>query len=107
MIPLVSVMFWSADPDVYWFFLTIEEADGSLTPVALGPASVVLVERQVGPGWSSDLALTVALAPLPFEVYAIRTIIPASVASGQERIIRLTVDGVVYGPWSFRFHSPV
>jgi hypothetical protein len=102
---IVGCWWDSADPDIYWFGLSV---DNGVTnePILLTPSSVVVVERQVGPGWSSDLALTVAEMPQRPGWYAIRTTIPPAIANGQERIIRLTVDGVVYDPWSFRFYAP-
>jgi hypothetical protein len=101
--PIVVTSFYSSDPDVYWFNILLSDAS-SIWPVPLGPTSVVTIERQIGGGWSSGFVIQVALNP--DGQYSIRTVIPPSVANGSERIIRLTIDGVVYGPWSFRFEAP-
>ena len=101
---IVSSSTDSAVPGIYWFNLAVDDGQ-SVTHVILRADSVVLIERQVGNNWSSDLALTVAEMPDVPGWYAIRTTIPAQIANGQERVIRLTIDGVVYGPWSFRFYA--
>ncbi len=110
---IVGCEWRSLDPDVYWFGLGVESGDPPnrvVTPVELTGDSVVLVQRELNPGnWSSDLQLEVVLFPDgtgDHAKYAIRTVIPPQVANGQERTIRLVVDGVIYGPWVFRFQAP-
>lgn len=98
---IVSSSWYSSDPQVYWFTLAVDDGVTSqLVPLSVN--SVVVVEIQTGNNWHSA---TLQVAVAPDGVEAIRTIVPQALQNGNERNVRLTVDGVLYGPWVFRFHG--
>lgn len=93
----------AAEPNIYSFGLAVDDGLTS-QPIVLTALSLVVVELQSGPQW---LAFAVAVAdPTNSGRYVIRTTIPAAIANGAERTVRLTVDGVTYGPWVFRWYAP-
>jgi hypothetical protein len=99
---IVGCTWDSSDPDVYWFGISVDNGVENL-PVPLTASSVVVVEvQQSGPTWHTA---TLAVAEMQPGIYAIRTVVPAALANGQERSVRLTIDGVLYGPWVFRFYG--
>lgn len=99
---IVSAAWYATDPQVYWFTLSVDDGvTNELVPLSVD--SVVVAEIQTGNNWHVA-QLQVAVTPDGYE--AIRTIVPPALQNGIERNVRLTVDGVLYGPWVFRFHAP-
>ena len=98
----LSTWQYETDPGYYWFGVAIDNGV-TFTPVPLTANSVVVVEIQQGSNWG---AVTLEVAQrLDGSEYAIRTIVPMALANGQERTMRVTIDGVLYGPWIWRFYG--
>jgi hypothetical protein len=96
---------WSADdPDFHYFSLSVDDGVTN-EPILLTPASVVVVEFAAGVTWQ-PFTLEVVEHPAGSGHYTIKTTIPGPIANGQERTVRITIDGTTYGPWVFRFEIP-
>lgn len=85
---------------VFWFTLAVD--DGVTTePVLL--SGTIIVEVETTPGIWQPLTYTVAKSP--FGALSLRAVVPAAYRDGTEHVLRATVNGVTYGPWSVRLYS--